>query len=413
MMIETILKKTEKIYNNLFLLAYIKGVNLEEIVLQSEAGVEEIYDESLFPEGYKCMAILDVVMHEMGSSISELFSMDSTSKYAILENIIAELKEENITDIEEDEDGGMEITYRIGRPNSMCSEGDISTYYRNFFLKTGFESLTYHRCFSTYEISISNYVDLRMKMSYVTEKGNNIIDSDYVYDVVDITDELSQEQYERVEKLLISDSNYNSDDIEEDEEDEECSYVIEYRTFVIKDDNYIKECMRSGHDIEKVTASVNIIKYNGETEEIEIPAYFCMDCGLYFIEESQYNLLLVRGRLLCQILTMSEYRTYNNSGNLSNNWAQQSILKIGGYSVAKNDGLSERQRQTILEYIIESGILSKADVVNYLDFFIRLNEGKKNMSYAVSKWRSDMQYLRNYSNNNGTKRKVGIKSIKE
>ena len=56
--------------------------------------------------------------------------------------------------------------------------------------------------------------------------------------------------------------------------------------------------------------------------------------------------------------------------------ASESPLKLCGYSVSQTDGLSDRERQSIISQVIDKNILQKREVICYLEHFINMN-GKK------------------------------------
>ena len=76
--------------------------------------------------------------------------------------------------------------------------------------------------------------------------------------------------------------------------------------------------------------------------------------------------------------------------------ADMSILKIHGYSVSKKDGLSEERRHEILAEIIDNYVLSKKEVIKYLDFFIAQRRGQPRYREAISKWENDREFVRGY-----------------
>lgn len=85
-------------------------------------------------------------------------------------------------------------------------------------------------------------------------------------------------------------------------------------------------------------------------------------------------------------------------------WREKSPLKIFGYSVSQSDGLTDTQRQTILEALIDYHILTKDRVLSYLDFFARVN-GYRN-DYATGKWLEDRKCIANYEIGTATRVKT-------
>lgn len=76
--------------------------------------------------------------------------------------------------------------------------------------------------------------------------------------------------------------------------------------------------------------------------------------------------------------------------------ADQSTLKLCGYTVNQIDNLSSEQRQRILAQIIDGNIMSKAEIIDYLHMFIRYNGVRYHMNYAVEKWKEDLKFVRDY-----------------
>ena len=109
------------------------------------------------------------------------------------------------------------------------------------------------------------------------------------------------------------------------------------------------------------------------------------------------------GRIRAEILSYKDYQKRGNTGwgELSN----VSPLREWGYSVSQEDGFSDRQRQSILEDIIDYGVMSKDKVLSYLDFFMKLNQHKG--SRALEKWKADRTYIAQYRIGSAKKVKVG------
>lgn len=72
----------------------------------------------------------------------------------------------------------------------------------------------------------------------------------------------------------------------------------------------------------------------------------------------------------------------------------ESFLKGLGYSVAKNIGLSDVDRQKILQRIISSGAMSKEAVCACLENYINLHKNQSKLADAVNKWIADLAYVK-------------------
>lgn len=90
--------------------------------------------------------------------------------------------------------------------------------------------------------------------------------------------------------------------------------------------------------------------------------------------------------------------------------AEYSILRLYGYNVGKDDDYSDEERQNLLRILIENNYVSKPEIIKYLDMFITMNSGKDNMEDSISKWKSDLEFVRGFGID--TQSKVNIGKIK-
>lgn len=123
-------------------------------------------------------------------------------------------------------------------------------------------------------------------------------------------------------------------------------------------------------------------------------AGYCKECNLYFMLDSTYQNLKKIGIIMCRI---SDEKSYAKTDFLNGKiLAHESLLMQYGYNVSAIDGLSSNQRHIILATIIENNILSKSEIISYIDFFIAQKRNIEKMQTAVSKWEEDRQFVENY-----------------
>ena len=91
--------------------------------------------------------------------------------------------------------------------------------------------------------------------------------------------------------------------------------------------------------------------------------------------------------------------------------ASESPLKLCGYNVSQTGGLSDAARQFLLAKIIHDGVMSKLDVIHYLEHFINMNGAKKENMVALEKWCEDLDFVHKY--NKSIQPKVCIEQIKK
>lgn len=72
--------------------------------------------------------------------------------------------------------------------------------------------------------------------------------------------------------------------------------------------------------------------------------------------------------------------------------AEASPLKLCGYSVNQNDSYTALQRQYIISSIISRGIMTKGEVIRYLEYFININGKRSGNELALSKWKDDLEF---------------------
>lgn len=166
---------------------------------------------------------------------------------------------------------------------------------------------------------------------------------------------------------------------------------IGIKDFVVR--RHVFQCMHKKHKLEDIDAVIKIMNKNIQMEEVVVAAGYCKQCKTYFILESTYQQISKRGIVACRSTDEKSYlnQTYMNGKKL----AQESILMQFGYTVSQAEGLSEERRQKILSVLVDNHILTKSEIISYLDFFISQRKNDK-FARAVAKWELDRNYIRNY-----------------
>ena len=180
----------------------------------------------------------------------------------------------------------------------------------------------------------------------------------------------------------------------DDAESEELSKikVFDNEDFVLKSNDIC--CEKRGHVIENITAIIPILTDNEEIIYKKIISGYCKDCNIYFILDAIYEKIKKFGVPYCKI---DDVKHYYGGGDYNGELAEQSILKIYGYSVGENEGLTSARRHNILATIVDNQVLSVSRIINYLNYFIRQREtSNKDYSVAISKWREDIEFLESY-----------------
>ena len=171
-------------------------------------------------------------------------------------------------------------------------------------------------------------------------------------------------------------------------------------------------CMHEGHHLTNIEAVFEVITPRSEVQEAVVTAGYCPQCRQYFLLESAYEKLRTRGIPLCKISDEKSYgRNHGkNRGKLTSadgmQLASESILMQYGYNVSQTEDLRAPVRQALLALLIDNRILTKNEVVSYLDFFIRQRRGQSKFAIAVSKWEEDRKFVYGYRAGTFTKRRA-------
>lgn len=180
---------------------------------------------------------------------------------------------------------------------------------------------------------------------------------------------------------------------------------IGYKDFVVR--RSVFKCMHSKHKIRNLVAAVSVMDKDDHENLIRVSAGYCENCKIYFIMDSTYISLKSKGIIMCRVSDEKNYmKNYNVAGMTL---ASESILMQYGYTVNQIDGLGPKRRQKILAIIIDKGILSKSEVISYLDFFISQRQTRSNQQIAISKWEDDREFVEEYKVGEYTK--FGVKGI--
>lgn len=148
-------------------------------------------------------------------------------------------------------------------------------------------------------------------------------------------------------------------------------------------------CQRDHHNVVSATA----VLLGRFEKNIELTVNYCKDCKRFFINYVSYETYKHRyGVLIGNIIMDDDGKTVFGDVVL----AEASPLKLCGYSVNQQDGYTSQMRQYIISMIIDRGIMSKSDIVRYLEYFISINGKQKRNQLALSKWKEDLSFTLGY-----------------
>lgn len=154
---------------------------------------------------------------------------------------------------------------------------------------------------------------------------------------------------------------------------------------------------QNGHRLDSVRATVLILpKTGGDPRPVEFDAYWCPKCRKYYMTEGTFLRLKRQGYICCKVVEEKDLGTKKVGEGVYGKLASESILHMYGYTVNQQDDLTERERQTIISFVIENRIQSAQEIAHLLEWLISQREGNSRMAVAVSRWKADLSFVRHY-----------------
>lgn len=146
-------------------------------------------------------------------------------------------------------------------------------------------------------------------------------------------------------------------------------------------------CVRNQHPI----ICVNAILQTASNQPISLNINYCVSCQKFYLSYEEYcHYLTVYKTILAKIHLISDSTSQLNLATL----ADESPLRLSGYSVSQGKGLSQKERETLLASLINHNLISKAATIQYLNWFIQMNGQRSGNSLAKEKWESDLIFVR-------------------
>lgn len=161
----------------------------------------------------------------------------------------------------------------------------------------------------------------------------------------------------------------------------------------------VMKCSSSGHKMHDITVFVPILHSSGDVTYVSVLASYCYDCNQYTMLKDTFQQL--DGVILCQVIDKTKsYEKQDLEEDDFDIEQKQSLLYKYGYNVKTQANISRKQRQIILASVIESGIMTRTQVIDHLSTLISRGDKIKSWRFATQKWKEDKYYVQNYSAKN-------------
>lgn len=160
-------------------------------------------------------------------------------------------------------------------------------------------------------------------------------------------------------------------------------------------------CIGNGHHLKDKRIKIRMVDLDNHLIDIPIEVGYCIECGRYYIYSDFYRKeveplyregwKIIGTQFQLPDMKIIGYKVRRNNGTM----ATESILKLCGYTVGYNSPLTAKDRHSILQGIIDKGLLGRQEIMSYLNHFIEFN-GKspsKDMTKAIDDWEEDLHNL--------------------
>lgn len=143
----------------------------------------------------------------------------------------------------------------------------------------------------------------------------------------------------------------------------------------------------------KSEESVTALIYCTRSEQpVKMSIHYCRKCDQYYINVQSYQQYAEKYGL--PMLKVTTWRNFFRSGDYSE-WNKESELAAYGYSAGENNGAVDSERQRLLADLVDSGLMTKSEIVGWLEFLIRTRKNLDNLTVQKRR-KNDLEFLNNY-----------------
>jgi len=170
-------------------------------------------------------------------------------------------------------------------------------------------------------------------------------------------------------------------------------------------------CLQKGHEIKTYRGLVPILTSDNTIIQYEIYLGQCMMCKKYIMFEQDYTEMSKVGKILCNILTESQYQQQFKNGWL--NYKGKSVLSCLGYQVQSKNALTVEKRHEIIDQAITLDLMTPHQIIDFLNWLIISRQSIAKYEHSIKKWREDMLYVESKYSDESTKIKIDTIHLRE
>ena len=147
-------------------------------------------------------------------------------------------------------------------------------------------------------------------------------------------------------------------------------------------------CTVKKHPVENVTMKS---KNPLTGKKYQVNGFYCARCKKYYINHEAVKDIIIK--------KMHPSFRYNLVHDYEGELKPMSLPAMYGYN-ARADGPSSAVRHHILRWIVDAGLMSKAQIIKDLQFKISYNGKKTGNMAAKAKWEEDLNFMSSYTADN-------------
>lgn len=153
-------------------------------------------------------------------------------------------------------------------------------------------------------------------------------------------------------------------------------------------------CKESHHIVIPYKGLVPFLNKENEIVTYTIYVGYCKGCKRFYMFESDFEKMHKEGKPLCRVIRLDKNEPDKDNFDVDFKYKSESVLHALGYNVRANNNLSTGQRQKILIDAVEKELLQVHEILDFLNWLVRVNESKKGHSKAVSKRKEDIEFIK-------------------
>lgn len=157
---------------------------------------------------------------------------------------------------------------------------------------------------------------------------------------------------------------------------------------------YSMICKENNHTIIPYKGLVPILDKENKEQLYEIYVGYCKECNCFYMFRNDFDKMLEVGKPLCKVIRIDRGEKLEDSDK-GFQYRSESVLHVLGYNVRANNNLTQEQRQQILLNAIEQDLLQAHEILDFLNWLVKINTSKRGYSSAIDKWRTDIEYIKN------------------